>query len=193
MFCFVLAIGTEQTVRNLDQTELESLLVSVSNEDKEALERLYRLTDKMVYGFILSILKNPHDAEDAMQDTYLKIRAGAHLYQAKGKPMAWIFTIARNLCLMRLRSKKQKEESSYDLLEYGLAAEESSQIEDRIVLQQVLKLLDETERQIVVLHAANGLKHREIALILDMPLATVLSKYTRSLSKLKKSMQTISN
>ena len=191
MFCFIMAIETEQTIRNANQNELEQLLALIAEEDKIAFERFYRLTDKMIYGFILSILRNPYDAEDAMQDTYLRIRASAHLYQAKGKPMAWVFTIARNLCLMKIRKNKQHEESSYDLLEYEIAADSKGSVEDRMVLNQVLQTLNETERQIVILHAANGLKHREIALILDMPLPTVLSKYARSIAKLKKSVHAL--
>ena len=47
-------------------------------------------------------------------------------------------------------------------------------------------MLRETERQIVVLHVVAGLKHREIAALLEMPLSTVLNKYSRSLKKLEK-------
>ena len=58
--------------------------------------------------------------------------------------------------------------------------------EDKDLLGSALKLLDETERRIVILHAASGLKHREIAKQLDIPLPTVLSKYARAIKKLKK-------
>lgn len=186
LFCLMSTIQSEQSVHKIDSRELETIIAAIAQDDRCALEQFYKLTDKMLYGFILSILKNPYDAEDVMQDTYLKIRAGAHLYQSKGKPMAWVFTIARNLCLMRLRSQKQHGETSYELLEFGIASEESNMVEDRIVLQKVLQLLDENERQIVILHAVNGMKHREIASILGMPIATVLSKYARSIVKLKK-------
>ncbi len=48
-----------------------------------------------------------------------------------------------------------------------------------------MRVLNEQERQILILHAVTGLKHREIAEMMGMPLATVLSKYARSLKKLK--------
>ena len=55
----------------------------------------------------------------------------------------------------------------------------------REVLQQALASLGDVERQVVLLHAVTGLKHREIAALLEMPLATVLSKYHRALKKLR--------
>ncbi len=54
-----------------------------------------------------------------------------------------------------------------------------------MVLKAALDILKEDERQIVLLHASAGLKHREIAADLQMPLATVLSKYNRAMKKLK--------
>ena len=56
---------------------------------------------------------------------------------------------------------------------------------DKLVLYGALKILKEEERQIVLLHTTAGLKHREIAADLGMPLATVLSKYSRAMKKLK--------
>ena len=57
--------------------------------------------------------------------------------------------------------------------------------EDRLTLQALLEQLEDQEREIVTLHALTGLKHREIAALLEIPLATVLSKYSRALKKLK--------
>ena len=57
---------------------------------------------------------------------------------------------------------------------------------DRLVLEAALKALGEEERQVVLLHAASGLKHREIARDLGLPLSTVLSRYSRALKKLQR-------
>ena len=57
--------------------------------------------------------------------------------------------------------------------------------EDRLVLRSLLEVLGQEERQVITLHALAGLKHREIARILDLPLATVLSKYSRGMKKLQ--------
>ena len=61
--------------------------------------------------------------------------------------------------------------------------------EDRLVLEQCLKALDDSERQIVILHAVGGMKHRETAELLGLPLATVLSKYSRAIKKLKSKLE----
>lgn len=61
--------------------------------------------------------------------------------------------------------------------------------ENRKLLQTALAALSQTERQVVLLHAGTGLKHREIAEILELSLATVLSKYHRALRKLKEWME----
>ena len=167
----------------------DELIAKTGEGNSEAFRLLYSLTDKAVYGFILSILKNHHDAEDVMQDTYLKIRECAHLYKSMGKPMAWVFTIARNCALMKIRQKKKMVELTprEDVDETGF--DQVSDLEDRLVLEAAFSVLSDTERQIVMLHAVSGIKHREIAMVLELPLSTVLSKYARALSKLKKHLE----
>jgi RNA polymerase sigma-70 factor (ECF subfamily) len=165
---------------------MDELLIRIAEGDMEAFRNLYELTDKAVYGFALSILKNHHDAEDVMQDTYLRIRAAAHLYRPNGKPMAWIFTIVRNIVFMKLRSSKRFDFSDYNEIENDVKFSSIMDNEDRLVLEAAFKVLGEDERKIVMLHAITGLRHREIADIVEMPLATVLSKYNRALKKMKK-------
>lgn len=164
----------------------EELIVRTGTNDSDAFSELYHLTAQAVYGFVLSILKNQHDAEDIMQDTYLKIRQCAHLYQKQGKPMAWILTIARNLSLMRLREINKSAEVCSEPADETSDFSAISDSENRLILQTAFGILDNSERQIVLLHAVSGMKHREIAALLELPLSTVLSKYTRSLKKLKK-------
>lgn len=103
--------------------------------------------------------------------------------------MAWIFTICRNICLMKLR--KSGREAYLDDGEWNAIPEKSESLtfEDREILGDALKKLDETERRIVIMHAVSGMKHREIASELDMALATVLSKYARAIKKLKKHIE----
>lgn len=166
----------------------EELLKQVSLGDKEAFHRLYQETDKAVYSFILSIMKNPQDAEEIMQETYMKIWTSAASYLPQGKPLAWIFTIARNLCYMRFREKKHMADMGLDALSGEEAGENCLPLEnlaDAMALHAAFDILKEDERQVVLLHAASGLKHREIAAALGMPLATVLSKYNRAVKKLK--------
>lgn len=183
LFCMTSTMQNEfRAAHKMPQVD-DQLILRVASGDRDAFAELYHRTDSAIYGFILSILKNRHDAEDVMQDTYLNISMGAVAYKAQGKPMAWILTIARNLARMKLR--EQKHASPTDLSELEFAVPPDSSSEDRAVLEAVLKLLTNEERQIVMLHAVAGLKHRETADLLELPLATVLSKYRRALKKLK--------
>ena len=72
-----------------EQAVNEDLLKQVGEGSQEAFKKLYENTDKALYGFILSILRNSYDAEEVMQETYMKIWTSASGYQAQGKPLAW--------------------------------------------------------------------------------------------------------
>ena len=70
-----------------------------------------------------------------------------------------------------------------------LAAKSEVSSDERVLLQTAMKILSDDEQQIVMLHAVAGVKHREIAALLDMPTATVLSKYSRAIKKLRTVME----
>ena len=163
----------------------EALICAVADGSMTAFQELYEQASRAVYGYALSIVKNRYDAEDIMQDTFIKVREAAHLYRAQGTPMAWLLTITKNLAYMKFRadartvySEQLKSEEEPDLSGIGDTL-------DRMVLKAALSQLDEQERQIVILHAVSGLKYREIADMLGLPLGSVLSKSHRSLKKLQ--------
>ncbi len=168
-----------------DRDMLERLLERVARGDAEALGTLYEKTRGAVYGLTLSLLKNAHDAQDATQDTFVKIWEAAGSYRSMGSPMAWMLTIARNLARIRLRQSARSGELTEAEWEAIPAEAPAVTAEDRAVLQEALGALGDAERQIVLLHSSSGLKHREIAALLEMPLPTVLSKYHRALKKMK--------
>ncbi len=171
----------------------EGLIMRVGENDMDALRIIYDATNSELYGYALSIVKNTHDAQDVLQETYLKLRASAHLYKPHGKPMAWLCTITKNLCLMKLRENGRAVsidafEQPADTME-DFSFSDAVSTEDKLVLEAAMSILTDEERQIVMLHAVTGLKHREICGLVDLPLATVLSKYNRSLKKLKKYLE----
>ena len=180
--------GTIQTIEytaRSSRRELEEILVRVAAGDRDALALLYHRARAAVYAMALSILKNAHDAQDVTQDTFVRVWESAGQYRAQGSPMAWILTIARNLALMKLRRNAkiaELDEKEWDAIP---ADEQDIPAEDRYLLQDALAILGDQERKIVMLHAISGLKHREIAELLELPLATVLSKYHRALKKLR--------
>ena len=100
-----------------------------------------------------------------------------------------MLTIARNLARMRLRRGGRQvglEEEEWNAIPADAPAVSP---EDRQVLQTALAALGEEERQIILLHAVTGLKHREIAALMELPLATVLSKYHRGLKKMRTQLE----
>lgn len=168
---------------------LEPLLLRLAQGDQEALAELYRRARTPVYGLALSYLKHTHDAEDVTQDTFVRVWEHAPRYQPQGTPLAWILAVTRNLARMKLRERGKTQDMEPE--EWGRLAADSPLVtaEDRQVLQAALERLSEQERQVVMLHAVTGWKHREIAQLLELPLSTVLSKYRRALSKLKQKLE----
>lgn len=185
MILFCLIPEEQNENQRLGQIVKEELFIQIAEGDMQALETMYYQTYKAVYGFILSILKNQYDAEDILQETYIKIKTGAHLYKPQGKPLAWIFTIARNLSYMKIRKDKNTQTSPYEELENMLDFSAVEDKENKLLLEAAFSILGDEERQIIILHANTGMKHREIAALLKLPLSTVLSKYNRGMNKLR--------
>lgn len=187
MFLYMTMEGLARRNRP-DQSLDEGLLPRVGQGDRAALEALYVQTEKAVYALALSLLRDPEDARDVTQEVYLKVRAAAHLYVPQGKPLAWMFTIARNLCYMRFRERKNQADvglEEWESREEGACWEPLEQAAERRVLLDALARIGSQERQIILLHAAAGMKHKEVAKVLEMPLSTELSKYNRSMKKLQ--------
>ena len=184
-------LGVQTTEEEADRRalELERLLLQVGQGDREAFARLYSLARGAVYALALSLLQDAHEAQDTAQDTFVKVWESAPSYRPQGSPMAWMLTIARNLARSRLRRGGRQvglDDEEWNAIPADLPAVSP---EDRQVLQEALARLGEEERRIVLLHAVTGLKHREIAQLLELPLSTVLSKYHRGLKKLRALMK----
>lgn len=169
--------------------ELERLLSGIAAGRPEDMSELYSRTRTAVYSLALSYLGNAHDAQDITQDTFVQVWERAGQYRPNGSPMGWLLTVCRNLALMRIRRADRHadlDDSGWDAIP---AEEKGISVEERALLQDALSLLDANERRVVMLHAVAGMKHREIASLLEMPLSTVLSKYHRALKKLRAFMK----
>ncbi len=169
-----------------NDVKLEFAIFQVAKGNSDALGDIYDMTNKAIYAYALSLLKNTHDAEDILQDCFISVWNGAKDYKSQSKPMAWIMTITRNLCYMKLRSQKRSSYMSIDDIVNSLDEAEDAALEDKVILKECLSSLTSEEREIVTLHAVAGFKHRETAQMLDMALPTVLSKYSRAIKKIKK-------
>lgn len=163
--------------------------------DDGAFTELYYASYKELFGFLLSLTKNKEDAEDLLQNTYIKIRNGSHLYKKQGTPMTWMCAIAKNQYLDLIRKYGKNRSTDFGEVENyvsegmtGTTNETTDNAENKMLLNYAFSVLGEQERTIVILHMINGLKHREIAEITGLPLSTVLSKYNRSLKKMKENI-----
>ena len=181
MFIFTFAFSADISKKC---TVDEDLIFKIAEGNMEALQDLYDAVYDSVYGFALSITKNSHDAEDVLQDTFLAVHKNAPDYISKGKPMAWILTIAKNFALMKMRSKNREMIAEEFVLENIPAFCELESVEEKAAIKALLEILTDEERQIVMLHAVSGLKNREIASLLGMSIGTVLSKYHRAIRKI---------
>ena len=175
--------------RSAERRELERLLSGIAAGRLEDMAELYDRTRTAVYSLALSYLGNAHDAQDIAHDTFVQVWERAGQYRPQGSPMGWLLTVCRNLALMRIRRADRNVE--LEDMEWNSIPEQEKGLshEDRALLQDALSELDPTERRIVMLHAAAGMKHREIAALIEIPLSTVLSKYHRALKKLRAFMK----
>lgn len=163
----------------------EALFKRIGQNDMDAFNQLYRLTERTMYVFCLSIVKDHQGTLDLMQDTYVKVMAASHLYKPMGKPLAWMFTIAKNIYYSSLRRESRTTNLEPETIQDDKRFSYITDMDDKIVLQTVLDKLTEEEREIVLLYAVTGLKHKEIAESIGLSLSTTLSKYHRALKKLR--------
>ena len=84
-----------------------------------------------------------------LHDCYVAVWNGAESYVSRGKPMAWIITIAKNLCLQRMRERKKAECTSQEGWELAIPDTDMLTMEDRSILVTCMEQLSDEERQIV--------------------------------------------
>ena len=161
------------------------LFERIRQGDQEAFRELYNITYKPLYAFLLSYTLNREDAQDLLQDTYVQVYKNCHLYREQGNPMAWMMKIAKNLFLMKCRKDKGTD-INFELVESELGFEDMDDVENRMVLEKMFEHLSAEDRNLIIMHDIGGLKHREIAKLLDMPLGTVMARYHRGIRKLQK-------
>ena len=166
----------------MDNKLIDQLLLKLFL-DESAFQQFYEYTQTIVFAYIMSIIKNYDDSKDIMQETYVKIYLASKHYQSMSKPLAWVYTIARNECYTHLRRKKITEEYNDNVV-----LPQSMNENTRMILENLFGLLNDNERQIVIMHSLWGFKHLEISQLLQMPLSTVLSHYHRAMKKMKKEM-----
>lgn len=162
----------------------DQLMLEIANGKEEAFSILCSKTYKTIYNYIFSIIRNHTIAEDLLHNTYISIKESIDKYKPNNKPMAWIFTIARNNTYNYYN--KQNREIQIELADEESTSSQEENIINKFVLKKLLEKLNEKERSIILLNVVSGYKFKEISKITQIPLGTVLSCYNRGMKKLKR-------
>jgi len=129
--------------------------------DMEAIRFLYMRYKNNVYGYVLSMLRDQHEAEDVTQQVFLKLITVIHKYEARGVPFtSWILRDARNVAVDHLRSRRAVP--CEEVFEASHPADDSSR-DRRWGIEQALDTLPEDQRDVVMLRHLVGLSPGEIA------------------------------
>lgn len=165
---------------NMDNRKIDQLLLNLFS-DENAFQELYEYTQTIVFAYIMSLLKNYDDSRDVMQETYVKIYLASQNYQSMFKPLAWIYTIARNECYTFMRKQSYTQEYHENV---GLPNDVDKN--HQLILESLFEVLNEKERQVIIMHSLWGFKHHEIARLLNVSISTTLSCYHRGMKKMRK-------
>lgn len=166
--------------------ELENLIKRAKKGDAHAFGLVYGDLSQDAYRFALFYMKNPHDAEDAVQDACLKAwRKLPDLKKAESfRP--WFFKILSNICKSSLASLKVVVPTE----EIPDAPAENDNTELKIEMRELLEGLPSDDRRIVLLSVAAGFSSREIAEMIGSNANTVRSRLSRALRSLKSQIST---
>ena len=170
----------------------EKLLVkSAKNGSKKAFELLIKKYTTPVYGLLVDMTKNIHDAEDLTQDTFSKAFRRLNNFKEKSKFSTWIYRIAYNTAIDFLRKKNREiptdwsDRNNIDKLKW----EPKEYSDKNELINQALHTLTVNQRSVVSLHYYQDMKLTEIAQIMDCAESTVRVRLFRALKKLKNSLR----
>jgi len=154
--------------------------------DLEALERVYRSYEGLVYTMARRICRTEEDAEDVLQETFLEVcrSIGKFRGSGPGSLTAWLKRIAASKALMRVRREKYRDadELPEDGAVVGVAA---ADVGLQLDLETALMRLSETSRAVVWLHDVEGYTHEDIAEMMDRTVSFSKSQLARAHMRLR--------
>jgi RNA polymerase sigma-70 factor (ECF subfamily) len=172
-----------------------SLIRRAQQGDEEAFAALYQLHKKRVYSVCLQMTKDVADAEDLTQEAFLQVFRSVHSFRGDSAFSTWLYRIAVNTVLMKLRRRKSPPlvsldepvaaESSSLKRDIGKADPRLSGVVDRIALRRAVEELPMGCRQIFNLHEVEGYQHHEIAQLLDCSIGNSKSQLHKAKMKMR--------
>ncbi len=187
-------VGNGHTGSGDPHAAARDAMARVKEGDAQAFQELYDGHADIVYSVAMSFLKDESDAQDVMQEVFLKVWNASEMYDPVfGKVVAWLITITRHRCLNRLRSGQRRSAahmaSAAEEDGPGAFAADSSELllrkETAVAVHNALAALPAEQSEAIRLCFLHGLTHEETALKLNAPLGTVKARIRRGLTRLK--------
>lgn len=178
----------------------KELLERIARKDQNALSQLYDRHSTMMYSMIIRIVKEKEEAEDILQDVFIKVWERSELYDARiGSPGSWLARIAHNKAIDRLRSKGHRQRSQetdigsyqdYFMADHSQSPERhvilSSQQEDILI---ALTSLSKEYKELIEYAYFRGYTQSELAEHFGVPLGTVKTRIRTALSILRQKLR----
>ncbi|MBR2657437.1 MAG: sigma-70 family RNA polymerase sigma factor [Loktanella sp.] len=170
--------------------DVENLILRVGLGDRAAFSALYDATSAKLFGVCLRILNDRAEAEDALQDAFVRVWQKADSYAVNGySPMTWLITLTRNLAIDKLRARKGGNvdiDEVHDLKDTGPTPEAAAvAASEKSRLDGCLNELPSDRADAVRGAYIEGYSYDELAARFDVPLNTMRTWLRRSLIKLK--------
>jgi len=168
--------------------------------DTQAFRELAMAEMDAVYRMALHLARHPDDASDLVQETYLKAFKSEKLFELREQGIRpWLFKILHNNFYTKLSKQKREPTIADELEPQAVDSEQDSpppawdlehmdweQVDDR--LKRAIEELPEHYREVLLLWAVEGMKYKEIAVVVDVPLGTVMSRLYRARAILSKQL-----
>ncbi len=178
----------------------EVLIARFQQGDVQAFDVLVRRYKDQLLNYVYRFVGNRVDAEDIVQETFLRVFKNKHYYKEIAKFSTWVYTIAGNLAKTELRRRKRRkvfsvsnfvnEERDYDIPDSGRNPEKEVEgsIKDDII-QKAIEKLPSKFKEVILLRDVQGFAYEEISQILNIPLGTVKSRVNRGRLKLQEDLR----
>ncbi len=168
----------------------QNLIHRCRQGDPDSFGHLIKLYRKQLYGYLFRLLGNTVHAEEAMQETLIKVWKGIKKYNEEQKFASWLFTIAHNCAMDFLRIKKHDsqvtEEDPDNLPGYENPARQIEKEELKIMIAKTVETLPVQQKEVFLLRIEGDFSFKEIAQIMGSPLNTVLSHMNYAVKKIRK-------
>ncbi|WP_301108778.1 sigma-70 family RNA polymerase sigma factor [Sporosarcina sp.] len=157
--------------------------------DKQAYAHIVNKYKNPLYATILRMTRNSQDAQDYVQDAFLKVYSQLDKYKETGSFSSWLYRVAINHCMDEFRKKRHQSVPS-GFVEEVTAGESQPEVifmkkEKYRQLERLLATLPEDERLIILLRYANELSYDEISEMTNISLPTVRNKLHRAKKKMR--------